>query len=212
MKREYDKGGQTISDYLRSKGYQTCEYLYSNGDQYINTGLFPDGDTVYECKFKVPSYPTPHRGIMGVDVMISWVTSFVSGFEIWEYYGSILELICYNGTHGNRAILDEICTIKLDANIGYYSDGTVSTFTKNHDSSVYPIYIFTVNQPKQKRVEGNTPLYIYYCSINEHKFYPVYNTSTGEGAMWDAVEDKFYFNQGTGLFTHGADVEINDKY
>lgn len=224
MRREYNNT-QTISNYLRSKGYQTCEYIESHGSEYINTGIDNDGSGIrvvsseLETKLAWLSGAKSFAAAFGVGLgccalfypwggvyafAMRWVYSDnASNKEIWSYYDTSFHTlkmgndgrIYVDGTHKATAVLPSSFGV-LDSNVFHENNYYMCLFCSNPDDS---------------DTFGKTRIAWFKAKQNGEyvrHFIPIYNISTGAGAFWDAVEDKFYFNQGAGSFTHGPDMEI----
>jgi len=197
----------TVTKYLKSKGYQTCEYVESDGNQYINTGIYPSATTYFTSRIYIAN------NISNSDLVIfgtiahpyryhfGWVFPGFGGADDYDirtysYGGTVIE---YSFNPGTRTITENEST--------YTISGSGTTMPS------YPCYLFARNS------KGSADKYIaariYRFEIGTgssavRRYYPVYNTSTGAIGLYDLVSDSFFGNNGSGTFTKGADVMISD--
>lgn len=197
--------------------YTPIEYLESTGNTatYINTGIKPnyrttkiEVDAVLELAtgkydtagvlFGLRQYPTYTIGIRDVGTNNEQYFQFGSERYFKQDTGFL---------YGSRHVF------VLSKN-GFSIDDTFFSYSREYDfeQSTYDIYMFacnddyqsTINNPKPR---SYTPAKIYYFKIYDNDilvrdFIPVldYNKIP---CMYDKVENKFYYNQGTGDFIAG---------
>ncbi len=192
-KKYYDKEGNQ---------YTKVEYLESTGTQYINTEYNPIN--FYQLTINYISYIPPIYGN---------VIGLVSN---GQYYGMRRNNDSSIRWHSVTGIYD--INVNLSYNVYYnviqnvdelYIDG-IQYNGANYDStsslsSSYPLYIFARNnngnsdcfsQTRLKKLSiksGNTLIRDYIPVINMN----------GRPCLFDDVEDKCYYNQGTGEFLYG---------
>jgi hypothetical protein len=183
--------------------YQPIEYLESTGTQYIDTGFKPTNKTVVEIDYQFTQLArsgTSYQIGAGSDNN-STRFRFIIGSN-----GNVMECslgtnVRFSGINAlNRHILkidaiNRTCSIDntLENQINNYfggSDRTFYIFNLNNGTSVYKHYARCFY------------LKIYDNGILVRDFIPVLDSS-GTPCMFDKVEKKFYYNQGTGQFIAG---------
>ena len=188
------------------KKYTPVKYLESTGTQYIDTNYKPNGNTIIELKYQTPTQNTIQQGIFGArDSGNNRFTLFTgavkNGFQV-DY--SIVEpgLAIYSqnipGVDGTA-----INVIKL-SNYLIINDNKISEVSKKTFQNSQNMYLFANNNNgiAQLPMKG----YIWYFKIYEgdtlvRDYIPVIDSS-GRPCLYDKVEDKFYYNQGTGEFLY----------
>ena len=191
------------------------EYLESSGSQWIDTGIIPTENTRFYIKASTNGVPH-HTGLFGS--RNNGAASFLSYIE--NSYGGDTNAIRVDvqnitGNTGKKWTENEAFTIDIncpnkkllinDEIISRYNSMSFTTTSEvtiglfaNHDGNnyMYPI-------------SGK----IYYCQIWDNDtlvrdFLPMISTEEGhigEACLFDTVENKYYYNQGTGKFTTNLD-------
>lgn len=180
------------------------EYLKSTGTQYINTGVKPTQDTRVEIKFL---QTTKDEFVYGSRTSSSssdkhcYNHSSTTAIypQFYDFFSKIEKSYSFN----------EIYTLKNGKEGFYLNDTLITTYTYSNFASDLSMYLFGLNSNnslESRTLVGN----IYYCKIYENDvlirdFKPCKN-GAGEYCMYDEVEKKYYYNQGSGTFIGGASI------
>ena len=195
--------------------YIELDYIQSNGDQWINTGYTVKNNTKFVLESNInsvqgSSYTCPFGTRAGASiegalifartnnsslVIVDWGGTETQGNSLDSYYDKKTTITF---TKGNFKIEDEA------------SNDYEFTFTSGVATTVYPMYLFNLN-------ESNTvyPASTCGCSMKLYSFkvyegtelirdfIPVKRKSDNVICLYDKVIKTFYINQGTGTFTAG---------
>ncbi|MFQ6760245.1 MAG: hypothetical protein ACLRFM_02510 [Alphaproteobacteria bacterium] len=177
--------------------YTELEYIESDGNAYINTGVVPNVNWTYQIDFSNSS----NGWVFGSNVSSAGQTADfgVSGMAI-RYGTQYASLDFSSGRH----------TISVNKT-GYTVDGVSRNWsggnaTMNAPSGIYLFWAVNSAAPKVGR--------IYYFKIFDqngaliHNFIPVKQNSDGAIGMYDTVTQTFFANAGTGEFIAGPAVAI----
>lgn len=204
-------GGQI---YRLPNEYQEVEYIESSGTQYINTGYYANGNTQYEFNFK----DGITSGVVFGAYNTNWDTGngFYHNTSYWEFfhYYSNTGISQYSGsTTSNETVVIDKGTLSINGS--QYVSVATKTFTLN-----YPTYIFAGNW-QGARAEQPISCKLMYFKIKENDvlirdLVPCYRKSDSVIGMYDLVNDEFYTNAGSGIFTKGANhntllIPLQDK-
>lgn len=176
-------------------GYKRLEYIESSGTQYINTGYIPDANTKLKIKF---STSTSKGVIAGSDESYK-VKSFLFAVTVASFNtGSLILSLADGNIHS--AEFSSGSVIIDNVNKG---NGGSGSFT-----STYPIYIFANN--RSNAMQEPVSMRLYECSLYSgativRNFIPCSNSS-GTVGLYDIVNNVFYANSGTGVFTSGLEI------
>ena len=187
------------------KKYTPVKYLESTGTQYIDTNYKPNGNTIIELKYQTPTQNTIQQGISGArdrgNNRFSLFTGTVkNGFQ--ADYATTGSLSYYNdnilGVDGTA-----INVIKM-SNSFTINNNDIKKISKEIFQNSQNMYLFANNNNgiAQLPMKG----YIWYFKIYEgdtlvRDYIPVIDSS-GRPCLYDKVEDKFYYNEGTGEFLY----------
>lgn len=188
-------------------GYVEKEYLKSTGTQYIDTLYNATGNTKVDVKFQFEKNNSLAT-ILGARELL--VNSYIlvdgsnNNKKLYYYYGNnndhntSKQDIEFGKTYtaycsNNKAEVKNIETIGNDT----YVDFNIN----------YTLYLFALNESGTAKIFGKD-VRIYYCKIYEgdtlvRDFIPVLsleNSHENEPCLYDQVENKFYYNQGSGTF------------
>lgn len=196
--------GKTNVKVKPNKKVQYVEYIESTGTQYIDTGFVPTENSKFELDIQYTSVPTGNlsdnsyrNGIGGATTYSRFICGYnntgfyygVGGKNIDKTYGDI-----------NRHVF----TVDLK-NMQYGYDGTletVSTTYSNPNSLPYTIFA------RYSLIDGTIDSYskqkLYGCKIYDNDmlvrdFKPC-KDGAGVYCLYDEVEKRYYYNQGTGQF------------
>lgn len=178
-------------------GYTEVQYIQSSGTQWIDTGVKPDQTYVLEIQYQTSQ--TSGGGIAVSDT--NWQSN---GFGIW----------CNAVVFGNQTSQDvtlngsNIITAKL-SQAGLLVDGkTVWTPTTTMFNVAQNMVLMALNRGGSisEKLTGK----LYYAKITGNgslirNFIPCINPD-GETGLYDLVNNRFYANAGTGVFTAGPEV------
>lgn len=188
----YDKSGNKITGSLDVPKYILLEYIESDGEQYIDTGFMPNQNTRVNIKYQTTT--TSSACVFGVDN--GWCSSAFAMFtNVVEYGTKSASATLY----GSSAI-----TASLNKNVLSKNGSTLNTFTSSTFQSTGNLALFGLN--RWGEVVEMTAMTFYSCQIYDNgtlvrDFIPCIDVASGEVGLWDLVEDKFYGNSGTGIFT-----------
>lgn len=215
--------GQIYLKYNSSlpNGYTRLEYIQSNGNQYINTGVAPNSNIQVELKYQFDRMNQNYDILIGSrgsnDSMRFFPVSLIYSVEEERYVmgsqgsptatyfkNSVRELIFNNINH--EVIVDgEILSQTLNP----------STFSENLNN----MYLFAVNDDGVANYKSSAK--IYYCKITDlsnnsvlREFIPCKRDSDDEIGMYELTNNIFYGNIGSGNFTSGIENKdlINNAY
>ena len=202
----FEMEGNTIQGRLPS-GYTQVDYIESSGEQYIDTGVNPTNTTNIETKVKISDITQNRNYVCGC-----YSANTFNRFQI-SFVGDITNynFMWCRGTQVTRTLLtldvNNIYEIKTNGdnltinNQQVIASGTFDTHSKS-------IYLFGNNSNGTVNVLANGEK-MYYFKIYDNNvlvrdFIPCYRNSDNEVGLYDLVNDIFYTNQGTGVFTYGA--------
>lgn len=179
------------------------EYIESTGTQYVDTGVIPNQDTRIIADFQYTKSDTGYRFI-GCENRTNNNQKFrfgTSGGTAWlAGYGSS-ETVKYEPCDLSRHVLD------FNKNIVNLDEITIFEFEEQTFTSYGNAYIFSVNSDN---IADLTPAILYFCKIYDNDvlvrdFVP-YKDEYGVVCLYDKINDKKYYNAGTGEFTAGEEV------
>lgn len=185
------------------------EYLeshsYDGAANYINTKVNPTNNTAIEIKINVPS-----------DVEHSWDRLYgchnYFRTQASDGYGNKQNFYWDYPDNAQVCTItfeyDTDITIKQDKNYLFVNGELQYTFTDGEWAVNNPIYLFYAYASDRCGI-----FKLYYCKIWEdgilvRDFLPTISTEEGhigEACLFDTVENKYYYNQGTRKFTTNLD-------
>ena len=197
---------------------QGCEYLESDGNQYINLGVnaIKSNHSIFKVKCSFSE--------ITADNMIG-AGNANNGRRFFFGISGGIKLCTAIGTQNNTdidPILNEIYNFELDTNnLQSKINSTIYSFVSGFSNSYYTLYLFARHTDNQITFKGK----IYEAELNDtnanRKYVACYikagqtfvdnkgNTcSAGTCGMYDVVNNVFYTNDGTGTFSKGADINI----
>lgn len=198
--RNQGTGQFTLGNKITLKEY---EYLESTGTQWINTGTKFNVESD-SCTVIFKGNDTANNGM---------IFASSSGTYFWFYYYSSngIRVYAHNGSSqqgvsGYLARDTEKHTMKWENKHYFIDNDDKGTLSNTYGETTNNIWLFSYGgngYPFKGR--------IYYTNIKQNNqlvrdFIPVsYNGTPG---LWDKVEWKFYANAGTGSFTLGPEVTV----
>ena len=187
------------------KKYTPVKYLESTGTQYIDTNYKPNGNTIIELKYQTPTQNTIQQGLFGArdngnNRFTLFTGSVKNGFQ--ADYATSDSLLYYDqnipGVDGTA-----INVIKM-SNSFTINNNDIKKISKGIFQNSQNMYLFANNNNgiAQLPMKG----YIWYFKIYEgdtlvRDYIPVIDSS-GRPCLYDKVEDKFYYNEGSREFLY----------
>ena len=183
------------------------DYIESTGTQYIDTGFVPTIANNTKIKAKV-AYTAPADGqlLAGFD--------YGSGF-LFGYLNSNKKFMNYAGSASESNIISvanqfyEIEQTYKNGSQTLIIDGeTALTNSYSFSKTPYALYLFARNQSSGATLLSNLKLCylkIYDNDVLVRDFKPV-KDGAGVYCLYDEIEKRYYYNQGTGSFTGGASI------
>ena len=189
-KYEYDK---------ENNRYTIVDFLESTGTQYIDTGVKLNQDSKVEISLQVVTKEA--QNVFG-----SRQSAVDSNYEIMMYDGKkiVVDFYDYRVNRFQSQVSSdkiEIFISNSDVHIGndYYKINTFNNFETPNNA-----YIFNVSGNKNGSVNSKTK--VFFCRIYNDNlvrdYIPVIDSSS-RPCLFDKVEKKCYYNQGTGEFLYG---------
>lgn len=190
--------------------YTPLEYLESTGTQYINSLYTPSLNTKIEIDFQFTSNTTyNYTRVFGC--RSTWDNGFYLGTDMnrvgtsYSYWYLFSNKYRERGTINARFSLDRrvITLDKTVLTIDGVNEATINatTFTPYATICLFGAYDESETTPK-------TGIYkMYGCKLYEsdvlvRDFIPVLD-GDGTPCLYEKVEDKFYYNDGSGTFLYG---------
>ena len=205
-------------------GYQEVEYIASSGTQFIKTGVDEFQKLKTETDFQFTSYSNNNEHAMGG--IYSYDSNTKScRMEIVEIYkpkdnyfgfganGGFFSSTIIADTARHKVEIDNVNGyIKCDGN----SVATFTTTTSSPSGTNKDLYLFAYHAMDNYGYSAaitHCSLKLYSCKIwksgtLEREFVPCYRKADGEIGLYDLVNDVFYTNQGSGVFTKGANINV----
>jgi len=191
------------------------QYLESSGTQYIDTGIIPANDTMFTGTYEYVAFGNGTKsnydmiaGLVGSNTKRYYPISLNSNGSTSP---SVLcsERYVFSSdqpakVHGS---LSKHTIVFNDATHRVIVDGSlVGAFSSTLGAETKTCYLFTANNGSDKAAYFSASR-IYECSfvtngVLARKFIPVVDAN-GVACMFDEVEEKLYYNLGTGTFTTG---------
>lgn len=191
------------SDYCDSNGngYTEVEYLESTGTQYIDSETRLTLNTEFELKFgftKSQSYFNTPYGLIQDNNFLG-LYSYGNG-NIFTSFGNKLDIV-YNDN-----IINYFKIYRHNKN-GLWVDGEKKITYENTSVNNSNASIILFARIQDNQISRNSSMKLYYMKIRDNDtlvrdFVPVIN-SNGRPCLYDKVEHKCYYNQGTGEFLYG---------
>lgn len=189
--------------------YKLVEYIESTGTQYINTNYIPNAETGF-CvdaqnitggdQTPMGSGPRNANSIDCLRVPITTNNSVGAQWGTWQSWANNTTLA------GNRFIGKT--NFLNDLTLSYYIDETLNAskalpaFT---GTPTVPVYIFGTSNANNNGVTYAWKGRIYDAKISQgteviKHFIPIYDTQRSTYCMYETIEGKVYYNQGSGAF------------
>lgn len=196
---EYLVCNNTAKNILGLEDYVLVEYLQSDGNQYIDTGILMRSDYTYEIKFALNSTTGADTKIFGCD--------YSPAVTVGTYHNKLR--YCMAGPEINKNQDTNTHTVVLNSSCIVDDETITSGMSYNFD---YNCYLFNSNHQNFSPTSYGSSCKIYYFKIyNENNelirdFVPTLN-SENKGALYDKVSKTYFNNQGNGNFIVGEVVK-----
>ena len=188
------------------KKYTPVEYLESTGTQYIDTRYYPNNLTDVECKFMYNQFTSNTAssvfGVRDSDGSVKQFLMSVFNGTLWIVNG-------LNNTNipGITPLVNTEYILRITPQKAYWNGTEILNMNKSiANCPDYSMFMFGRNA---KNGLANNPMFgkVYYLKIYEEgriirDYIPVIDSSN-RPCLYDKVEDKFYYNQGSGEFLYG---------
>lgn len=185
------------------KKYTPVEYLESTGTQYINTGIAPTSNTRIQAGITLKGGIGSLWPIYGS--RNNYTNNFI-GFGTTSYtFRSSTGGNRYTDTDINVDLRNDVHLLDVkvrEANVDGFS--LTNSANLNYNSSAIPIYLFTLNDSGSINRYSKVKMYsfkIYEGDVLQRDYIPVLD-KMGVPCLYDKVEDKFYYNNGSGEFLY----------
>ena len=169
-----------------------AKYLESTGTQYIDTGIIPGVGYTAEVDFQATYIPGGDGESWVLSVFDMNATGYPRmrvGIVGGAYWTSDANAFTFSGSVGERTIA---------------KNGSVS-----RSGCTLSLYLFAAHERTGVAHLANSRYRLYSCKIYDasgnmlRDFRPCYDPD-GIACLYDKVEKKYYYNQGTGEFIAGA--------
>ena len=187
------------------------EYIQSTGVQYINTEVLPATDITYEIDVEITKATSQEdtclfggRAGSNSNQYVLWDGHNTSNAarKTIPVFGTLQNAYTYASPNGKTIF-------KYDGSRFYCNGDSIFTMTNTSGYSNYPIYLFALNNNNtaDSRMYKGKLFYfkIYKARVLIRDFRPV-KDGAGVYCLYDEVEQRCYYNQGTGTFKGGASI------
>lgn len=177
-------------------GYSKCEYIESNGTQYIDTGFNPDGNTRIVAEMQLTALVNADKGTSPM-LFGAYASSSARYAFYWSSTGNVFGTYYAEQSKNFSSITNGYERVQIDCNKNTQSlNGETITYTASTSACSYPLYLFGRNTSGSAGFLAKAKLYscqIYDNDILVRDFVPVVDNS-GVCGLWDKVADKFYMS------------------
>lgn len=179
------------------------EYLESTGTQYIDTGIAPDADTMFEIDLKINTV-TKRRYILGHYSADAQFYLYISSTGYFQF--------SWSNVYANSSV--PVSTTRHQ--IKMYSDGQKSYLyidgvvaSEKETITQIDTVSSTIFRGKESSMMVGVPQSVYWCIMSKNgvKVVDLIPVRVGNvGYMYDRVSGQLFGNAGTGEFILGPDV------
>ena len=187
--------------------YQEVEYIESDGNQRIDTGLIPSASQHYEFELQLLDL-TASRYILGqYSASVQYYLYISSGSKLqvgWSF--NYLDTITLDTNKHKYDIYSD------NSNVYVKQDGaSVTTQTKISMTASRDLTLFK-GVSSGSYTSWNAPQRLFSFKVSENNtlirnFIPCYRKSDQVIGLYDTVSGQFFTNQGTGTFLKGGNVD-----
>ena len=180
-------------------GYTKLQYIESNGNQYIDTGINESNRAVFSMNAKAKS-----------DDIVVFIISNSDSSGYTEGFGEYLDYVAgFNQLKATGKHYYDLTYSSSGISFIYDNDGQV------HETGTYKInnnkriYLFGISAPGYDR---HISAKLYYLKLYNNgslvrNFIPARRNSNNRVGLYDTVTKTFFTNSGTGSFTAGPVVQ-----
>lgn len=192
-----------------NKPYTRIQYIESTGTQWIDTGILLNQDSGAEVDFQF----TRRQGSMEHNFILgSRNTGPSNAFYFAGYSNANYFAWGYNDQPNNLVTSDlQRHIMKRDKDKAYFDGNLIATQTKASFTTPGTAYLFACRQNNQPYLPGEIKMYSAKIWNNDklvRDMIPVLDYD-GTPCMLDQVNDRLYYNDGTGEFIPGTEyVEL----
>lgn len=190
-------------------GYTKLTHIESTGTQYINTGFKPNNNTRVVMDAQATATGTYVYWGARTGSLSKTFCCFVFATSVRSDYGTTQKNISTSNTT-SRVIVEQ------NKNVCTHGELSVS-----HDAQTFqcdfPLYLLAANTNGSAEY-ASMPAKVYSCRIYDNgtliRYYVPCINPSGDAGLFDVVNQQFYGNAGTGVFTPGSrtDVVLPDAY
>lgn len=192
---------------LLPSGYTALEYIESTGTQYINTNFKPKTTSRIQMRALPTKTVSAYTAFFGCRTDSSPTASDSFSFAATtattirsDYFGT-------NQSATVSTILSDTIIDKKQNILTAYGQTITNKAKTSEQSSTNNLTIFALNTASKNEISYYISMKLYYCKIWDNgslvrNFVPCKNSS-GTLGLYDAVNNVFYTNAGTGTFTAG---------
>ena len=180
-------------------GYTLCEYIQSDGNQYIDTGFKPNGNTKVVMDAQMNEYVSTYPCFFGVEGTNSYM--FLDPSSSLDYYSYYYGTTSTNSTPINEDRFSR-GIITTDKGVAVYHGQTVSLGDATFDTNL-SMFLFGCNRNGTFFYKASMKLYsckIYDNDTLVRDYIPCMNTE-GVYGLYDNVNDVFYSSATDSGFT-----------
>lgn len=201
-----------VSSYFEGDKPVQIEYIESNGTQFIDTEIIPTDTTYVRIKVSTITDGNDHRRLLGGRNSNVGSSRYVLFFGDYEE-----ELYCYAQYGESQQIFDVAHLFQDDVpaelifgKAGFFMNGEriQEEWTTSIADAEQSIYLCGLNTGGQ--VSDFFAGKIFYCEFFDNNnlirdFIPV---NIGVNCFYDKLNQKYYYNKGTGDFLGGLDISV----
>lgn len=191
--------------------FTQVEYIQSDGTQYISLGTLTNPLKI-ELEW-TPTQVTGQQMITGFDWGYNKMLLTVYDGEIGQFSNNYTKITATTGTHYEISYSSIENTLKInDTTYNNEADtstsGTFNIFgTTSHYAYGRLSYLKIYNLTNNSLIYDLVPCYTNQLVTLDGTTY-----SNGTIGLYDAVNNTFYVNQGTGVFTKGDDIILRQEF
>lgn len=182
------------------KKYTPVEYLESTGTQYINTNYYITSLMKLDFNIQLKSTSGDQKFIGSYGNHDGFVLGTLGG--LWRIGSGVSDDWTIQDT--NATLTTDKVHIVIKNNYFTFNDNKYNEIFKVSNQNDYPLVLFTVAYKGNILKTGSIKLYDFKIYNNDtlvRDYIPVIDSSN-RPCLYDKVEDKFYYNEGTGEFLY----------
>ena len=201
--------GKNLKDYrvygntkqqLLPNGYTQVDYIKTTGAQHIDTGVYGNLNTLLEIKASRTTLDNNNKQLAGslgntYSITINIGPSNLTRFGTKSYSMRAHDYITADKPsificNKNGITIDGNSTGNFNEDTNFTTESTLYLMGANNSSTKFPGKLYYAK--------------IYDNNVLIRYFIPCYRNSDNEVGLYDLVNNVFYINQGTGVFTYGS--------